>query len=161
MPLAAPNADELAWVTFAVIALTILLLFVCRRWLMAGLRWCFASRKVKIKPLQQAHAELEAMRLQTDSVCFADGMIRCLRRYLKNEYSIGLDSYSQTELRSAIVKQLDLENQVELDLAVLFEQCEQAKFSQQTLDSHSRDTLQKQAKALLGQLAPATSGSEK
>ena len=115
---------------------------------------CFS--KSKLNPLQQAHAELEAMHLQTDSVCFADGLIRCLRRYLKNEYSIGLDSYSQTELRSAILKQLDLENQVEVDLAALFEQCEQVKFSQLSLDSHSRDTLQKQAKALLRQLEPST-----
>ena len=161
VPAAAPNADEFTWVTFAVFALTILFLFGCRRWLLAGFRWCFAPRKAKLNPLQQAHAELEAMRLQTDSVCFADGLIRCLRRYLKNEYSIGLDSYSQTELRSAILKQLDLENQVEVDLAALFEQCEQVKFSQLSLDSHSRDTLQKQTKALLRQLAPLTSGSKK
>ena len=156
VPPAAPNADEFTWVAFAVFALTILLLFDA----VDGL-WQDCAGALLLEKQNSIHysKRMQNSRLctyKTDSVCFADGLIRCLRRYLKNEYSIGLDSYSQTELRSAILKQLDLENQVEVDLAALFEQCEQVKFSQLSLDSHSRDTLQKQAKTLLRQLEPST-----
>lgn len=160
MPLAPPAASNLLWEPFVGIALMGLLLFLCRRWLIAGLRKRLDRRHEKLSPWQQAQAELEAIQLQTDPVLFAEGLNSSLRRYLKNEYAVGLDSYSHAQLRSAIQQQLDLKPQVQLDLDQLFEHCEQIKFSQRSLDAPNRKNLQKQAQALLQQLKPPGPGSE-
>lgn len=159
VPLAPLVANDYTWELFAGIGLLLLALFLARKWLLAGLRKLRRPRQAILSPQQLAHAELDANRLHTDAVRFAEGIHNCLLRYFKNEYSIGSESHSSAEIIAAIQQQLDLTSQVELDLIRILEQCEHIKFSQQALDPATRERLDQRAQALLNNLNPTTPGA--
>ena len=159
VPLAPLVANDYIWELFAGIGLLLLALFLARKWLIAGLRKLRRPRQASLSPQQQAHAELDANRLHTDAVRFAEGIHNCLLRYFKNEYAIGSESHSSAEIIVAIQQQLDLTSQVELDLIRILEQCEHIKFSQQSLDPATRERLDQRAQALLNNLNPTTPGA--
>ena len=134
-------------------------LFLARKWLIAGLRKFRRPHQASLSPQQQAHAELDANRLHTDAVPFAEGIHNCILRYFKNEYAIGSESHSTAEIITVIQQQLHLTSQVELDLIRILEQCEHIKFSQQSLDPATRERLDQRAQALLNNLNPTTPGA--
>lgn len=159
VPLAPLVANDYTLELFAGIGLLLLALFLARKWLIAGLRKLRRPRQASLSPQQQAHAELDANRLQTDAVRFAEGIHNCILRYFKNEYAIGSESHSTAEIITVIQQQLDLTSQVELDLIRILEQCEHIKFSQQSLDPATRERLDQWAQALLNNLNPTTPGA--
>lgn len=159
VPLAPLVANDYTLELFAGIGLLLLALFLARKWLITGLRKLRRPRQASLSPQQQAHAELDANRLQTDAVRFAEGIHNCILRYFKNEYAIGLESHSSAEIITVIQQQLHLTSQVELDLIRILEQCEHIKFSQQSLDPATRERLDQWAQALLNNLNPTTPGA--
>jgi hypothetical protein len=159
VPQAPMVANDFTWELFAGIGLLLLTLFLGRKWLIAGLYTLRRSRQASLSPQEQAHAELDANRLHTDAVHFAAGIHNCLLRYFKNEYAIGSESDSSAEIIAAIQQHLCLKTQVELDLIHILKQCEQIKFSQQSLDPAARERLDQRAQALLNNLNPTSPGT--
>ena len=160
MPLAPTPNNVFIWEPFAACALLMILLVLKRKWLISKLGSFFGRRQATQSAQQQAIAELEANYHENDPVRYAEGLYICLRRFLKNEYALGSDSHSHTELISIIEQQLHLNSEIEQNFVQLLENCAQIKFSKFNDNTLSRENLQLKAQVLLMRLNEPSLGSE-